>query len=749
MAFAASRGSRFELPPMGDGTRTRARSTPRALSVGSLSQLLGTGVSLRERRKLLPTLLGSTSCVGPASTKNSRRSPVAQAKTFVITGNPECANLEVVRQELLSRNFVELDPESRSDFDLKWGPRVKVDWKTLSPPKLVNHFECDSELTTKSGLAENLQAASSPVDSRSFYPACFPLDKASALQEFALEFKYSKACCVLKEWLSHQDKTAKETFQEGVVRTALRVVKRRLADIDAKLYSDTNEAEQVDFRVKRKEWDILLAADFDAPQNNVASSDWQHEKLRRKLLNEKNKQFIEQYDRKLQQLAEQVKVKKRRSTKKLKEPEEEKMPTETGPLEEDEQEDKEDIDPEEEETSEPLEEPTGSELRQEVEEVVESLKQHPQFDLNQRNVWILKPANSLRGHGIIVENDLDRIFQQARNKTCTYVCQKYIENPLLIGARKHDIRQWVLVTSLNPLTIYFYSECYIRIAANEYTLDDFADRFTHLTHTIIMKHHPNYNPDDEDWRCQWTQERYRRLLHESSGRDVWTEKVRPAMQQVVIASLQSVAEVLSRPQNSSCSFQLFGYDFMVDADYNVWLLEVNDIPLMQACGPVTSRLCDSCVRDAISVVIDGPGPDRREPAEQGTLKFELIHEGPKIPKLPGLHAGVDLSIEGQKVSLPKKAAGTPQPSPHSLVRLSARRVQELQDLVDRRRHREDQEVQKKARQQRLRRLLAKKLLGPKSTSSPCLNDWKAMQSDGDEPAAMVVDGGQPPSSRHT
>eukprot|EP00438_Fugacium_kawagutii_P011159 Skav227733 [mRNA] locus=scaffold3513:32520:33482:+ [translate_table: standard] len=70
------------------------------------------------------------------------------------------------------------------------------------------------------------------------------------------------------------------------------------------------------------------------------------------------------------------------------------------------------------------------------------------------------------------------------------------------GTRKHDIRQWVMVTSLNPLTIYFFSECdpaasvarfsgkvqwhrfsgtgsvacYVRIAAEDYSLDDFGDR---------------------------------------------------------------------------------------------------------------------------------------------------------------------------------------------------------------------------------------------------------------------------------
>lgn len=63
----------------------------------------------------------------------------------------------------------------------------QVDWRNLTPPQLVNHYENDWALTTKSGLAEHLQASSCPVDARDFYPACYHLDKASTVFEFAQE----------------------------------------------------------------------------------------------------------------------------------------------------------------------------------------------------------------------------------------------------------------------------------------------------------------------------------------------------------------------------------------------------------------------------------------------------------------------------------------------------------------------------------------------------------------------------------
>ena len=53
--------------------------------------------------------------------------------------------------------------------------------------------------------------------------------------------------------------------------------------------------------------------------------------------------------------------------------------------------------------------------------------------------------------------------------------------------RKFDIRQWVLVTSFDPLVIYSFSDFYLRICGSDFNLDDISDSYKHLSNYTIQK----------------------------------------------------------------------------------------------------------------------------------------------------------------------------------------------------------------------------------------------------------------------
>lgn len=68
-------------------------------------------------------------------------------------------------------------------------------------------------------------------------------------------------------------------------------------------------------------------------------------------------------------------------------------------------------------------------------------------------------------------------------------CFLYIslEKPLTIHRCKFDIRQWFLLTSIQPLEIWMYKESYLRFSSQEYDLASFHES-VHLTNHAVNFH---------------------------------------------------------------------------------------------------------------------------------------------------------------------------------------------------------------------------------------------------------------------
>jgi tubulin monoglycylase TTLL3/8 len=75
----------------------------------------------------------------------------------------------------------------------------------------------------------------------------------------------------------------------------------------------------------------------------------------------------------------------------------------------------------------------------------------------------------------------------------------------------------------------------------------------------------------------WSQEDFRNHVDSIYGEGSEKEKVSEGIKNVVKWTLEAVQDSIENRKNS---VELFGFDFMVDEQLNVWLLEVNSSPAM-------------------------------------------------------------------------------------------------------------------------------------------------------------------------
>ena len=113
---------------------------------------------------------------------------------------------------------------------------------------------------------------------------------------------------------------------------------------------------------------------------------------------------------------------------------------------------------------------------------------------------------------------------------------------MIMKCRKFDIRQWVLVTDWNPLTIWCYAEPYIRFPAADFDFDQISNRYAHLSNNSVAKYGKNVTITHHIDGNMWTLAEFQDYLTDEYGFDVWEEKISDGIKNVVINTLESVQD---------------------------------------------------------------------------------------------------------------------------------------------------------------------------------------------------------------
>ncbi|TKS85313.1 Tubulin--tyrosine ligase [Collichthys lucidus] len=209
-------------------------------------------------------------------------------------------------------------------------------------------------------------------------------------------------------------------------------------------------------------------------------------------------------------------------------------------------------------------------------------------------VWIAKSSAGAKGAGILISHDANQLLEYIDNQGQVHVIQKYLEKPLLLepGHRKFDIRQ-VFYVSPKPTEMLVCLD-FIK----PYNSSDLQDMTSHLTNHCIQKEHSqNYGRYEEGNEMFFDEFR----LYLLNTHNVTLETtILPQIKQIIKSCLTCIEPTISTKHLSYQSFQLFGFDFMVDESFKVWLIEINGAP---ACAQkLYPELCQGIVDVAVSSV---------------------------------------------------------------------------------------------------------------------------------------------------
>ena len=150
---------------------------------------------------------------------------------------------------------------------------------------------------------------------------------------------------------------------------------------------------------------------------------------------------------------------------------------------------------------------------------------------------------------------------------------------------------------------YMYRDCYFRTSSKAFDLTNLSNRFIHLTNDAIQVNSEDYGKFENANKLSIND--FQKFLDQNHANKsiCFMRDLFPQLERLVTDSFRAVYKKIDPDRNMN-GFEIFGYDFMIEENFKVYMIEVNTNPSLEICCPLLARIIPELLDNSFRIALD-------------------------------------------------------------------------------------------------------------------------------------------------
>lgn len=150
--------------------------------------------------------------------------------------------------------------------------------------------------------------------------------------------------------------------------------------------------------------------------------------------------------------------------------------------------------------------------------------------------------------------------------------------------------------------VYVFKEGHLKASSEKYDIES-KNPFVHLTNYSVQKNHPKFSYEEIGNEISFDD--FQKELFKKSSINFYMT-IYPEICNIIKITALAVKSKINFLNRKYC-FEIFGYDFLIDAEYHPFLIEINTNPGLEESSPLCNKLTARMIDDALKLTIDSYG----------------------------------------------------------------------------------------------------------------------------------------------